>query len=69
MQVKNTYKGVLAMEDFIVFTIRINDTARRKLKVIAGYEDISINAVISELIDKRIAEWEKAHGEIQLPQT
>lgn len=57
------------MEDFIVFTIRINDTARRKLKVIAGYEDISINAVISELIDKRIAEWEKAHGEIQLPQT
>lgn len=56
------------MEDFIVFTIRINDTARRKLKVIAGYEDISINAVISELIDKRIADWEKIHGEIQLPQ-
>lgn len=56
------------MEDFIVFTIRINDTARRKLKVIAGYEDISINAVISELIDKRIRDWEKTHGEIQLPQ-
>ncbi len=56
------------MGDLILFSVRISDTARRKIKVIAGYEDISINAVISELIDKRIAEWEKTHGEIQLPQ-
>ena len=56
------------MGDLILFSVRISDTARRKIKVIAGYEDISINAVISELIDKRIAEWEKAHGEILLPQ-
>ena len=55
------------MGDFIVFTIRINDTARRKLKVIAGYEDISINSVISELIDEKIADWEKTHGAIEIP--
>lgn len=55
------------MGDFIVFTIRLDDTARRKLKVIAGYEDISINTVITGLIDNKIAEWEKKHGVIELP--
>ena len=55
------------MGDFIVFTIRIDDIARRKLKIMAGYEDISINALISGLIDEKIEEWEKAHGEIEIP--
>ena len=55
------------MGDFIVFTIRISDTARRKLKVIAGYEDISINAIISKLIDEKVSDWEKTHGVIAIP--
>ena len=55
------------MGDFIVFTIRIDDIARRKLKIMAGYEDISINALISGLIDEKIEEWEKAHGKIEIP--
>lgn len=55
------------MGDLILFSVRISDTARRKLKVIAGYEDISINTVIMGLIDKKIAEWEEKHGVIELP--
>lgn len=56
------------MEDLILFSIRIKDTARRKLKIVAGYKDSSINAEIQKLIDKEISEWEKRHGEIKLPQ-
>ena len=55
------------MGDFIVFTIRINDTARRKLKVIAGYEDVSMNTVITSAIDEKIADWENKHGAIEIP--
>ncbi len=55
------------MGDLILFSVRISDIARRKLKVIAGYEDISINTVITGLIDNKIAEWEKKHGVIELP--
>ena len=55
------------MEDLMLFTIRIKDTVRRKLKIIAGYKDSSINAEIQKMIDDKIAEWEKEHGEIQLP--
>ena len=56
------------LEDLILFSIRIKDTARRKLKIVAGYKDSSINAEIQKLIDKEISEWEKRHGEIKLPQ-
>ena len=56
------------MSDLVLFSIRISDTARRKLRIIASYKDTSINAIIQELLDKEISEWEQAHGEIKIPE-
>ena len=55
------------MADLVLFSIRIDDTTRRKLKVIAGYEDRSINSVIMGVIADKIADWESKHGAIELP--
>ena len=51
-----------------MFSMRISDKARRKLKVIAGYEDTSINALILRIVDEKIANWEQAHGVIEIPE-
>ncbi len=51
----------------IPYTIRVEETARRKLKVIAGYEDKSLNGIITSAIDEKIAEWERTHGAIEIP--
>ena len=51
----------------IPITIRIEDIPRRKLKVIAGYEDKSLNGIITSAIDEKIAEWERQHGGIEIP--
>ena len=61
------FGGSVKMTDLIPFSLRISDTARRKLKVIAGYEDISINTVIIDAIEEKIADWEKTHGVIAIP--
>lgn len=55
------------MGDMILFSVRIDDTARRKLRIIAGYEDVSMNTVITNAIDKEIADWEEKHGAIEIP--
>ena len=55
------------MGDLILFSVRISDIARRKLKVIAGYEDVSMNTVITSAIDEKIADWESKHGAIEIP--
>ena len=61
-------KGVRKkMGDLILFSVRISDIARRKLKVIAGYEDVSMNTVITSAIDEKIADWENKHGAIEIP--
>ena len=51
----------------IPITIRIEDNPRRKLKVIAGYEDKSLNGIISQAIDEKIEDWERKHGAIEIP--
>ena len=53
--------------EVIPITIRIEDIPRRKLKVIAGYEDKSLNGIITSAIDEKIAEWERTHGAIEIP--
>ena len=52
----------------IPITIRVEDIPRRKLKVIAGYEDKSLNGVITNAIDEKIEEWESKHGAIEIPE-
>ena len=56
------------MNELVLFSIRISDTARRKLRIIASYKDTSINAIIQKLLDKEISDWEQAHGVIEIPE-
>lgn len=48
-------------------TIRYDDTVHRKLKVIAAYKGVSLNALMMELFDSCIREWESHNGPLQLP--
>ena len=52
----------------VTITIRLEDMPRRKLKVIAGYEDLSLNGVIIQAIDEKIASYEERHGVIRIPE-
>ena len=47
--------------------IRYDENIHRKLKVIAAYKNKSLNALMLDLFDKAIKEWEKENGEIKLP--
>lgn len=49
-------------------TIRYDDTVHRKLKIIAAYQDVSLNKLIMNSFDKTIADWEREHGEIKIPE-
>lgn len=48
-------------------TIRYDDLVHRKLKVIAAYKGISLNALMMELFDSCITEWESRNGPVRLP--
>ena len=48
-------------------TIRYDDEMHRKLKIIAAYQDISLNALIQKSFDEVIRSWETAHGPLVLP--
>ena len=61
-------RRVYRMNELVLFSIRISDTARRKLRIIASYKDTSINAIIQKLLDKEISDWEQAHGVIEIPE-
>ena len=56
-------KGVKKMQ----LGIRYNDDVHNKLKVIAAYKRVSLNALIRKMFDREIAEWEQAHGVIEIP--
>ena len=48
-------------------TIRYDDTTHRKLKIIAAYQDISLNALMISLFDECVTKWESEHGPLGLP--
>lgn len=56
------------MGNLVLGTMRLKDISRRKLKIIASYKDSPINAIIQELVDKEIADWERTHGVIEIPE-
>lgn len=56
------------MSNLVLCSMRIKDTTRRKLKIIASYKDIPMNAIIQELLDNEIALYEQAHGVIEIPE-
>ena len=50
----------------ISFSIRFDETTHRKLKILAAYENKSINALILEIVNSKIEAWQKQNGEIKL---
>lgn len=48
-------------------TIRYDDEVHRKLKVIAAYQGISLNALMMKTFDDVIKRWEAEHGVVRLP--
>ena len=53
-------------DDFPRYTLRISQILLDKLGYIAEYEGRTKNKEIEQLIKKRIAEFEKEHGKIEL---
>ena len=51
----------------VQLTVRLPDDLHTKIKVIAAYEDISINAMVVESFQKRIELWEKENGKLPEP--
>lgn len=54
------------MDNMPRYTLRIPQELLDKLGYIAEYEGRTKNREIEQLIKKRIAEFEAAHGEIQM---
>ncbi len=53
------------MKDILArYTLRINPTLLQKLGYIAEYEGRTKNKELEQMIKKRIADFEKEHGEI-----
>lgn len=49
-------------------TIRYDDNIHHKLKIIAAFQGISLNALMMKTFADVIAQWEAEHGAIQLPE-
>ncbi len=52
--------------DRLAYTLRIDAVLLDKLAYVADYEGRTKNREIEQLIKKRIAQFEKEHGEITL---
>lgn len=48
--------------------IRIDPTLMRKFRSVAAYNGRSANKEIEQLIRKRVEEFEREHGAIELPE-
>ena len=49
-------------------TIRYDERMHRKMKIIAAFENESLSKLLLESFAKTIADWEREHGEIKLPE-
>ena len=50
------------------FPLRLDDSTREKLRYIAAKNSRSMNKELDYLVKQHIAEYEKEHGEIPLPE-
>lgn len=53
-------------EELLRYTLRIDRELFAKFRYVAEYEGRSANKEIEQMLKKRVAEFEKKHGEIQL---
>ncbi len=56
--------GVIDMN----LTIRYDDTVHKKLRIIAAYQYMSLNALIMKTLAEKVSDWEREHGEIKIPE-
>ena len=55
------------MEDkFLRYTLRVDRELFQKFRYVAEYEGRSANKEIEQMLKKRVSEFEKKHGEIEL---
>jgi len=55
------------MDDMLLrYTLRVNRNLFQKFRYIAGVEGRSANKEIEQYLKKRVAEYEKEHGKIQI---
>ncbi len=45
-----------------ILSIRLEDALHKKLRMIAAYEETSMNSIIDKALKVEIANWEVAHG-------
>ena len=58
------------MDEYIArYTLRVSKNLLDKFGYIAEYEGRTKNKELEQLIKKRIREFEKEHGQIELPQS
>ena len=53
------------MNVMISFSVRFDETTHRKLKIIAAYENKSINSLILDVLNAKIETWQEQNGEIK----
>lgn len=49
-------------------TIRYDERMHRKMKIIAAFKNESLSKLLLESFAKTIADWEREHGEIKIPE-
>lgn len=51
----------------VQLTVRLPDALHTKIKVIAAYDDSSINNIVVEALENKVALWEKEYGKLLMP--
>lgn len=51
----------------IQFSIRLDDSIHAKLRVLAAFQNKSLNAVVAEAMKSHLDQWEQKHGPLPLP--
>lgn len=50
------------------FSLRLPEEIHAKVRVIAAYRAVSINAVVTESVIRLVQEWEEKHGVVVIPE-
>ena len=51
----------------IQFSIRVEDPIHVKLRIMAAFKDVSMNALVVEALVEKIKNWEDQFGPLPLP--
>ena len=51
----------------VQFSIRLEDDIHAKLRVLAAFQNKSLNSVVAEAMKAHLDHWERKHGPLPLP--